>query len=500
LTGLLHRAVLRTRGVPGLGALYRGIYAGALGLSARALHALPGLASVYLHRGLSRCDWEPGVSDIDLILVLGDEEPDEGLSLPRLQARLAALRRIFPMLGDIWLGSAEELRHYLRWGGLRAWEDAPDWKRLRGPGLEFPPLAESGPKRRWLDPWTWLFLSHMEIGRRYFDAAAGPPEKRDADMRKLYLDARRYGDYILADAEAGPAPLTRAEAQARAPEAGRLSPRELWLDSSLRLARASRLVLARLGSSGECPAVLPAATPKEREVLSRLLSCLGCARAVVRDQPYHTYLLLGENAAAMDYARAAEALLAAPVPGVPLVLEPAAWALALQSSYLGAPLGWLGAGAGRGSAAGGKLFPGWGACAVGEPPATLPLLTRRLRWETAAEAASWMALWWRPLWIGSGSGNRFVLHHLYTRALGLRLALAGEPGGPFCDWELTLPRAAALMGEDGRFAARLRRLLLDEPGGRLDSVSRGQLAPGHLGALTRLMAGLRRALAKGPPA
>jgi hypothetical protein len=57
LKAALHRAVLRSRSLPGLGALYRGAYAGALAVSSRALFALPGMSSVYLHRGLSRQAW-----------------------------------------------------------------------------------------------------------------------------------------------------------------------------------------------------------------------------------------------------------------------------------------------------------------------------------------------------------------------------------------------------------------------------------------------------------
>ena len=54
-----------------------------------------------------------------------------------------------------------------------------------------------------------------------------------------------------------------------------------------------------------------------------------------------------------------------------------------------------------------------------------------------------MLLWWRPLWIDPRYSNRFVLHHLYTRALALRLILSGSDSGPFCDWEILLARYAA---------------------------------------------------------
>lgn len=495
----LHRTVLRTRTWPVVSSLYRGAYAGALAASARGLFALPGTSAVYLHRGLSRAGWEPGVSDIDLIVVR-ESGPETGLeaeSLARLAKRFKTLRRLFPMLGDLWLGSPEELEAYMRWGGLRASEDIPGWRRLLGALLETVPLSESPLKRRWLDPWAWLFVSHMELGRRLFVPGRGVPEKSAADLRKLYWDARRFSDFIEGGAGAGL--KSRAELRETTPEAGRMTDSELWLDSSLRLARASRLVLEKTGSSSIAPVSFPE-PPRSSEPGNRLSALLdaGAAPGAVADEPYHTYLLLKEGAAAADYEKAAQALILHGAPGVPLVLEPAAWALALQSSYLGAPLGWPGSGGGRGSGAGETLFPRWGARASGDLPLEAPLLDPRLRWETAAEAASWMLLWWRSLWIDPGSSNRFVLYHLYTRALGLRLVLDGTISGPFCDWELLIARASARFEEDRRFLAGLAALLRRETAASLDCPDRTALAPGHLPALGRLMASLRRALEKDP--
>jgi hypothetical protein len=491
---VLQRAVLRTRGLPGFRALYKGIYAGAVAGSARALHALPGMESVYLHRGMSRAGWEPGLSDIDLVLVRAESLPggDESEFLSRLAARAAGLRRWFPMLGDLWLGSPPELRDYRRWGGLRAWEDVPHWKLLAGRAADFPALAESEAKRRWLDPWVWLFINHMEICRRVFGGGESP-ERADAQIRKLSLDVRRYSDFIMS---AGEPLLSREQAKERASDLAGMSARELWLDSSLRLARASRRVLSQVATGETASAAFPVSSS---ESLRRLVSSVGAARGAVTDLPYHTYLLLGDGASPADYERAAEALSAEPQPGVALVLEPAAWALLLQSSYLGAPLGWLASGGGAPSARGETVFPGWGASACGETPERIPLLSERLRLETAAEAASWMQLWWRSLWIAPGCPNRFVLYHLYTRALGLRLMLAGEAGLPLCDWELLLARAASRFEEESRPSARLRSLLLSEPAAALDSTSRAAVASGHFTAAAGLMDGLRRAVADFSP-
>ena len=107
MSRLLQRAVLRTRRLPGLRSLYRGIYAGAVDVSARAFLALPDVEAVYLHRGLSREGWEPGLSDIDLILVRSEPAPgeNEAASLALLASRLSGLHRMFPMLGDAGFAS-----------------------------------------------------------------------------------------------------------------------------------------------------------------------------------------------------------------------------------------------------------------------------------------------------------------------------------------------------------------------------------------------------------
>lgn len=412
---LLHKAVLRTKDAPGLSSVYRGAYRTASAAAARALAALKGVETVYLHRGLTAEGWTPGVSDIDLILVrrefAGAEE--EAGFLESLDRRLGALKKVFPMLGDIWLSTGPELDDYLRWGGLRAWDDPPRWRLAAGAPRVPAANLESPDKRRRLDPWVWALVSHMEISRRLF-CPSGLAEKEDADLRKLFLDFHRFAD---AAGSADGRPRPRAEEARRRPQAARRPALELWLESALSLERRSRAVLETFSgreisrtafSEGDPPAGL--------EALRREAG----ARACVLDLPYHLYLLLdpgrGENA----YARAAGALLAAPPAAVPLVLAPEAWTLLLQSSYLGAPLGILGA----------ALEPrpaleSRGAVFAGALPEPVPLLPAALRREVAAEAASWMALWWRPLWISRAHPGDWKIRHLRTRA-GF---LIGELGG-----------------------------------------------------------------------
>jgi hypothetical protein len=486
---LLQRAVLRTRSLPGAAALYRGGYRGAAAVAARALAAVPGVEAVVLHRGMTRDDFTPGVSDIDLLLVLEERAAAAAADLlPRLDARLRALRAALPPLGDAWAGSRAEIRSYLRWGGLRAWEDAPAWRTLRGVAPAPEPSRESPAKRGVLDPWVWAFISYMDVSRRFFAAGDDLPEKRAADARKLWADARRCADAVVLGRP--PVDRVRARRDAVAASLESASVRELWLDAALRLREASGAALARVGSGTEAFRLPPPGQPAAAASLARLRAAVPAARLAVWDPPYHRYLVLRDGAQADDYLSAARAFEAQRGPGVPLVLDAASWALALQSSYLGAPLGWASGGEGRGSDGGARLFPCWTSSAAGDQPDELPSLDAGLARETAAEAASWMALWWRSLWIGSGWSNRFVLHHLYTRALGLSAALDGQPSGPFCDWELLLARAAARRPDEARSLLAARKHLLGETDAALDSDDRSRLSPAHLPAVQRLMTGL----------
>lgn len=273
----------------------------------------------------------------------------------------------------------------------------------------------------------------------------------------------------------------------RSLELSRLSTREVWLDSSRRLARASRRVLESVGSGRT-----------ESAAFSKIVEdtgwrrVRGLAQRVVLDAPYHIYVILPEGASESEYARLRDELAKAPSTGVPLILDSASWSLALQSSYLGGPLGWLGS-EGSVPRRDDPIFPGWGPAAIGDGGA-VETLREDLAWEIAAEAASWMALWWRYLWIAPNWSNRFVLYHLYTRALALRLVLSGEPSGPFSDWQLLLARASSRFKDEARSFARIRTLLLGESAANLDSTSRGALAPGHLSAIAGQMRALQSVL------
>ena len=105
-----------------------------------------------------------------------------------------------------------------------------------------------------------------------------------------------------------------------------------------------------------------------------------------------------------------------------------------------------------------------------------------------------MALWWRYLWIHPGYGSRFALFHLYTRALGLRLALEGAETGPWSDWQGLLRRSR----EDSDLLESLERFVREEPASFVDAAPRSCFAPEHVEALNALFGSMRENLLKGP--
>ena len=446
---LLHAAVLATRRTPGLASLYGGIYRSATAACAASLSRLDGVESVILHRGLASGRIEAGVSDADLIVLRRELEPQEEAAwLSACASRRASLRRMFPPLGDIWVGTRREVELYLRWGGLRAWEDRPSWIALRGPLPPAPSYRAGAQKKASLDPWSWALVSYMDLSRRVSGPGTDLPAKRDADLRKMYREVVR----LCLAAMTGAPPEPRASVPHPC-----ASPETLRAEAALLVERAAARVLDRLGAGETRIPVFPAPAPEPGPWTLKL-------------PPYHSFTLGPEPL---------------PGPGVPLPLGPAGWSLALQGPYLGAPLGRLGTASE--TEPGPHLFSGWRASASGPAPAAR-LLPGRIRLETAAEAASWMLLWWRSLWADPLYPNRFVLWHLYTRGIGLSLALSGREV-PFDDWDALLDAAQELPGEEG-LAQALARWSREEPPECVDLPERAALAPEHAAAVAGLMSRL----------
>jgi len=378
---------------------------------------------------MGRGEIDPGVSDIDLLLLVED-----GADLCELSPVRDSLRRVFPVLGDLWIGTQEEYRRYLQWGGSRAVEDPPTWKTLAGEPIASDVKNLQSEAKRPLNAWHWCFVSLMELSRRLFLPSEDPKGKKEADSRKLFADVIRY-----AEAARGRALKDRRTVLSSLPAT---SLERMWAKAGLLLDGASYEISDTLGlGEGEVP---PRYT----------------------DLPYHVYRifkgrlsleLLDNERRAVERQRA---------DAVPLVISEKTWSLLVRSAYPGAPLG-------RFEDSGAHLAD--------------------LSWECAAEAASWFCLWRRAVWIDEAFPNRFALKHLYTRAAGLRLLLCGHPV-PFDETEALFERSADLFKEDAPLYRSIARFLKEEPAACLEGVPRRLLAPEHEKALDVLSSRLAQAI------
>lgn len=129
---LLRTAVLRTNAVFPFSRLNRIPYRLALRSFVRLCRGFPEIKGIYLRHGMSRGDWVPGLSDIDLTVTFSPQLSlqDEFLFLLRFWAKLAKLRRWFPMLSDVVIVNEQHLPAWTRFG-IRGLESS-HWKVLYG--------------------------------------------------------------------------------------------------------------------------------------------------------------------------------------------------------------------------------------------------------------------------------------------------------------------------------------------------------------------------------
>jgi hypothetical protein len=115
---LARRAVLATNPHWPFSALNRWPYRAAIAAAARRMRRLGSVRALCLRNSLTRADWVPGLSDIDLTLVV---EPiaDVGADYERLRSiwhEHAALKRAFPMLGEMDVLTTTTLGAWSRFG------------------------------------------------------------------------------------------------------------------------------------------------------------------------------------------------------------------------------------------------------------------------------------------------------------------------------------------------------------------------------------------------
>lgn len=360
---------------------------------------------LWLRRGYAATQWIAGVSDIDIGIARPAENGAAALDwLLRFEAGYRRLRAIFPMLGEVQIGSPEDWRLYLEHGDLRLSELS------RAP-------ASQPPEKRDLDRFTEQLHAYALLSRLFFDEIPGA--RAAAHARKAYLDLLRFRREVPARSRAETeAQLSREEARALSGPLEELMPRA---------ARALIEGLAHLSFSQPPTATDFARDRIQEEDLARQCADLqkalgGTLAAAVHDETQ--YFILAVSSAAQSprpwrillEARRREPALRNTL----LVLPPETLGVFAVSPFAGDPFrvhAWAGVGgdgaralvSGAGPFLSRRRLSAWNLPSLA---AVAPDLERRLALETATH----LAINWHAVTEGPEG-----LCYLYGRALSLRL-------------------------------------------------------------------------------
>ena len=488
----LREGVLRTRRLPLFGAAYRAVY----GLPVRALQLwalLDGNASaLYAHRSWTRRDWDPGLSDVDLLVAARDLSGETGRRwLERFWSRYGLLKGAFPFLGECLVAEPAELSGYAQWGGFRAREFAEQLVPLHGrlPRTQARPASA----KTALEPLGELAHAYT----RLMASALWRPEPSQAgrsSARNAALDVIRLR---AAGAEAGPSDLAPRETALDAADselrisfealAAAESPparAQLCAESLSRLHDGAYRALASWPAAGKSslrwvyaasessPLVAVELRRRRGLVEEYARACEGALVAGCADDLYRTYLVLDDAAVApQSLARIFESLsrmiaLRGEPATLPIVLTASSWKVWSRLAYLESPTRFLEPGAGSGDflTSAGVPLPGawqyaWGRerlSAVEAPDALVLDLARESR-------ATLRCVWRWQACEGSSLSRGYIQHYLLGRAMGLRLLLGRGIGAPFFNLDLLRSLYVQEFPERAEELERLwRRLVLRE--------------------------------------
>ncbi len=193
LMAALRAWVIRTRDRPAWLSLYRSIYRGAIALfSAAVFVRFRNRASLYLRRGMTRRDWTPGISDVDLIAILDGQACVETEAAQKLWWLYRGFKRFFPFFGELQITTPNEIRDYARHGGWRA-REMPDWLPLGGrPALDRVPDGDASALK--LFHLQEALAAYLSLAQTYFETAGKkePPEF-GFKTSKFFIDVLRHG-------------------------------------------------------------------------------------------------------------------------------------------------------------------------------------------------------------------------------------------------------------------------------------------------------------------
>src|SRR5581483_7809711 len=195
----------------------------ALASSIHALRGKRGVRSIYLRHSSKARGWEPGLSDIDLTVILED-----GLSRRQDYELVSScwrtfhrLRRTFPMLGEMELLSRSDLPLWLAYS--QTGPGPARWTLLAGRENRLPIAAdESGWRRRSINWTLWMYLELLPPCLERADSFLGGADVRRRvekivnQLRPIQAEAGHAASTIPANTEASELVATAAQALERA--------------------------------------------------------------------------------------------------------------------------------------------------------------------------------------------------------------------------------------------------------------------------------------------
>ncbi|MEQ1918796.1 MAG: right-handed parallel beta-helix repeat-containing protein, partial [Elusimicrobiota bacterium] len=480
----LREAVLRTRRLPFFGTAYRAMYA----LPVRVLQLLAVLdgntAALYAHRSWTRRDWDPGLSDVDLIVAARDLSGEAGRRwLERFWNGFLWLKRGFPFLSECLVVEPVELDGYAQWGGFRSRGFVDQLAPLNG-ALPLTGARPASPKAA-LEPVGEMAHAYT----RLMSSALWRPEPSRAgrsSARNAALDVLRLS---AANAEAGPAGLMAREAALAASGAALRAPLATLAAAESARARAeicaaglmglhdgaSRL-LAAWPAPGEsnlrwADAVAESSPGGDIELRRRrglaeeyARACGGALVAGCADDVYRTCLVLDDAAASpQTLSGVFEGLsrlisLRGEPATLPIVLTASAWKIWSRLAYLESPARFLEPGGGPGDflIRAGAPLPGAWQYAWGREHLTPAPAPDALVLDLARESLATLRCVWRyQSSAASPLSKGYIQHYLLGRTMGLRLLLERGVGSSFFALE---PLRALYAREFPERVAPLERL------------------------------------------
>jgi len=110
----LRTFVLKTKHIRGFNSLYVWFYKLAVAAMRFSFSRMPEVSSFYIAKEISQRNYDPGISDVDIHIVITQLSPTaEASFLIRFSRVYLCLKRIFPILGEVVLGQEQELKRYL---------------------------------------------------------------------------------------------------------------------------------------------------------------------------------------------------------------------------------------------------------------------------------------------------------------------------------------------------------------------------------------------------